>query len=121
MKISDIRNELNRINMHENPIEIPGTAIEMLQDAGVMENDKLIPLQNIDSIIAQDGAKSNCGKPWFNTIPFGTPSDTFPYLLAVCRGTSTLNNILRKIKEQCSNMVEEDQYKDTEKNSSFIN
>ncbi|SHF06223.1 hypothetical protein [Schwartzia succinivorans] len=115
MKISDIRNELNRINMHENPIEIPGTAKEMLQGAGVMENDKLIPLQNIDSIIAQDGAKSNCGKPWFNTIPFGTPSDTFPYLLAVCRGKSTLNNILRNIKEQCSKMVEEDRYKDTEK------
>ena len=115
MKISDIRNELNRINMHENPIEIPGTAKEMLQGAGVMENDKLIPLQNIDSIIAQDGAKSNCGKPWFNTIPFGTPSDTFPYLLAVCRGKSTLPGILRKIKGQCSKIVKKYPGKDTEK------
>ncbi|MCI6869551.1 MAG: hypothetical protein MR853_02320 [Selenomonadales bacterium] len=97
--------------------DFSGTVKEMLQDACLLDDNNLIPLQNIDNIIAQDGANiQSSNHPWYNTIPFGTKSSTyafdannrtFPRLLAICRGETTLPSILRKIKEQCPKIVEE--------------
>ena len=97
--------------------DFSGTVKEMLQDACLLDDNNLIPLQNIDIIIAQDGANiQSSNHPWYNTIPFGTKSSTyafdannrtFPRLLAICRGETTLPSILRKIKEQCPKIVEE--------------
>ena len=97
--------------------DFSGTVKVMLQDACLLDDNNLIPLQNIDIIIAQDGANiQSSNHPWYNTIPFGTKSSTyafdannrtFPRLLAICRGETTLPSILRKIKEQCPKIVEE--------------
>lgn len=97
--------------------DFSGTVKEMLQDACLLDDNNLIPLQNIDNIIAQDGANiQSSNHPWYNTIPFGTKSSTyafdannrtFPRLLAICRGETTLPSILGKIKKQCPKIVEE--------------
>ena len=93
-----------------------GILVELDQDMvnlvfdNILDNDKGNgPLQNIDDILeGKDlGGINPKDGPWYNTFPFGTPTDeTYSRYLAVCRGKMLLRTVLSAVKKQSKLIAE---------------
>ncbi len=70
-------------------------------DRDILTHDPdLSPLCNID--FALDELKNqhhiSAGNPFYNTWPYGVPSDLYPRFLAICRGEKTLNEAFKEMQ-----------------------
>ena len=72
------------------------------------------PLAAIDEIpkIVACNKSSASQNSWYNTYPFGAPSDLFPRFLAVCRGKDGFDDVFHAISTQSHEMAEKFPNKD---------
>lgn len=98
MKLSEIRGKLQRLSGEFPPDNLPPEAKEILSGLGILYNGESSPVQRIDSILSQTDT-NNYGTSSdtlpYNSYPFGVKTrNTYPRLVAICRGKHKLGTFL---------------------------
>lgn len=114
MRISDVRllcepshEEERNINICRN-LNYADEALIYHVDRKILNHNKSAsPLKNIDDILEGQTRVDADGRPWYNTWPFGIPTEEiYSKFLAVCRGEQKLKGVFDVVIKQSKKIAE---------------